>query len=215
MPVRRPLRTGRNPTMARPQRPERKAELLEQILDYLQDKTLAQLSFRTLAEGLGISSYVLVYHFGNREQLVNEIVASIEGRLDDLKDADVTQWTRADFATWIHEAWNWTMHERNRQLQRLEFEAAMQDLTKPHPRLSARRNFALWEERTCRWLVTQGVDVEDAATDARLFTATLYGLEYDHVINDDTDGASEAFEELMRVFWRILDVRLRLGERTS
>jgi len=40
--------------------------LLSAILDYLMDKTLAELTFRSLAEGLGISAYVLVYHFGSR-----------------------------------------------------------------------------------------------------------------------------------------------------
>ena len=50
--------------MARPARPERKSELLSAILDYLMDKTLAELTFRSLADGLGVSSYVLVYHFG-------------------------------------------------------------------------------------------------------------------------------------------------------
>ena len=68
--------------MARPTRDERKAELLAAILDYLMDKTLAELTFRSLAEGLGMSAYVLVYHFGSRDQLINDIVVSIESRLD-------------------------------------------------------------------------------------------------------------------------------------
>ena len=68
--------------MARPTRDERKAELLAAILDYLMDKTLAELTFRSLAEGLGMSAYVLVYHFGTRDQLINDIVVSIESRLD-------------------------------------------------------------------------------------------------------------------------------------
>ncbi|WP_243400645.1 TetR/AcrR family transcriptional regulator [Arthrobacter sp. Bz4] len=74
--------------MARPPNPERKTELLDQILDYLLDKTFAGLSFRTLADGLGISSYVLVYHFGNREELVNQIVTHIERRDETVKMPD-------------------------------------------------------------------------------------------------------------------------------
>jgi hypothetical protein len=41
--------------MARPKNPERRTELMDQIIDYLQDKPLASLTFRTLAGALDIS----------------------------------------------------------------------------------------------------------------------------------------------------------------
>ena len=98
--------------MARPAKPERKAELLSAILDYLMDKTLAELTFRSLADGLGISAYVLVYHFGSREQLVNEIIRSIESRLDSMRGADVRDIDREAWRTYLLESWQWTMASR-------------------------------------------------------------------------------------------------------
>src|SRR5918995_187570 len=113
--------------MARPAKPERKAELLAAILDYLMDKTLAELTFRSLADGLGISSYVLVYHFGNREQLIAEIISSIESRLDPMRSTDVRDIDREAWRAFLLQSWQWTMAQRNRHLARLEFEATAQD----------------------------------------------------------------------------------------
>ena len=124
-------RSGRAPydgLMARPARPERKAELLAAILDYLMDKTLAELTFRSLADGLGVSSYVLVYHFGHREQLVNEIIRTIESRLDSIRATDVRDIDRDAWRAFLLESWRWTMAQRNRHLARLEFEATAQDI---------------------------------------------------------------------------------------
>ena len=123
--------------MARPARPERKSELLSAILDYLMDKTLAELTFRSLADGLGVSSYVLVYHFGNREQLITEIIRGIESRLDSVRATDVRDIDRDAWRAFFLESWQWTMAQRNRHLARLEFEATAQDIVAAVPRGAA------------------------------------------------------------------------------
>ena len=191
--------------MARPPKPERKNELLEQIVEFLLDKTFASLSFRTLADGLGISSYVLVYHFGNREELINEIVRHIEARHDALKPANPEEFTREDFRAWILDSWNWLLVDRNRNLQRLEFEAAAQDATSPNPRGSATKKFAYWHSFTADWLVKQGVEPRQAEPFARLFTSSLYGLQYDYVLNQDRAAVEQALQLLMDRFFRGLD----------
>jgi AcrR family transcriptional regulator len=197
--------------MARPPNPQRKTELLEQILEYLQDKPLAGLSFRTLAAGLGVSSYVLVYHFGNREQLMQEISSKLHARDHELQRPDVQSWSRADYNDWLHEVWTWLVHERTRHLERLGLEAAMHELVEQNPSGAARQNFQHWIDHTRTFLTTQGVDPEAAAADARLLVASFYGLAYDHLINNETDAATGAFEVMVDDFWRRLD--RRLGER--
>lgn len=192
--------------MARPPKPERKKELLDQIVEYLLDKTFATLSFRTLADGLGISSYVLVYHFGNREELINEIVRHIESRHDSLKPAHPEEFTREDFRAWILDSWNWLLVDRNRNLQRLEFEAAVQDSVSLHPRGSATKKFAYWQSFTAGWLVNQGTPTDQAEPFARLFISSLYGLQYDYVLNQDRAAVEQALHLLMDRFFRGLDV---------
>lgn len=185
--------------MARPPKPERKTELLDQIVEYLIDKTFASLSFRTVADGLGISSYVLVYHFGNREELVSEIVRHIESRHDSLK-LDPKDFTPADFRAWVLESWRWLLEDRNRNLQRLEFEAAVQDAASPTPRGSAMKKFGYWHAFTRDWLVLQGLSPERAEPAARVFTSSLYGLQYDYVVNQDRQSVERALHLLIDLF---------------
>lgn len=194
--------------MGRPAKPERKSELLSAILDYLMDKTLAELTFRSLAEGLGVSSYVLVYHFGHREQLVTEIIRCIESRLDGVRATDVRDIDREAWREFLLESWRWTMAQRNRHLARLEFEATAQDVVADPPRGTAQEHFRMLHEKARDWLVLQGIREELADTDARLFTAAFYGLQFDFVINNQPGEASKAFELMMLVFFNNLDRRL-------
>lgn len=189
--------------MARPPRPERRTELLDQILDYLLDKTFAGLSFRTLADGLGISSYVLVYHFGNRGELVNQIVGHLESRHDALKVDDPAGFSREEFRSWVLEFWSWTLMERNRQLARLEFEASLQDPVSASPRLSAAHKFSYWNTVARDWLTGQGVPPQRADPAARLFISSMYGLQYDFVVNRQRSEVHAALELMIEVFFDV------------
>ena len=194
--------------MARPTRHERKAELLAAILDYLMDKTLAELTFRSLAEGLGMSAYVLVYHFGSRDQLINDIVVSIESRLDRMRNTDVRDIDRAAWRDFLLDSWQWTMAQRNRHLTRLEFEATAQDIVAAEPRGTSQEHFRMFHHKTRDWLMVQGIPEEFADTDARLFTSTFYGLQFDFVVMNEPEAATKAFELMLTVFFNNLETRL-------
>ena len=194
--------------MARPTRDERKAELLAAILDYLMDKTLAELTFRSLAEGLGMSAYVLVYHFGTRDQLINDIVVSIESRLDRMRNTDVRDIDRAAWREFLLDSWQWTMAQRNRHLTRLEFEATAQDIVAAEPRGTSQEHFRMLHHKTRDWLMVQGIAEEFADTDARLFTSTFYGLQFDFVVMNEPEAATKAFELMLAVFFNNLETRL-------
>ncbi|WP_138442097.1 TetR/AcrR family transcriptional regulator [Sinomonas susongensis] len=190
--------------MARPPRPERKTELLEQILEFLLDKTLADLTFRSLADGLGISSYVLVYHFGNREQLVSEIIRGIESRFDRLRPgpehlglSELVLWSRAVFEQ--------SLENRGRQLQRLEFEAAVQDAVAERARGNSVAGYLGWCSFLASWLEEEGLPAKEAAVRGRAYVASVMGILYDYVICADRESASASFEMLTDAFIRQLD----------
>jgi AcrR family transcriptional regulator len=192
--------------MARPPRPERKSELLEQILDFLLDKTLADLTFRSLADGLGISSYVLVYHFGNREQLVAEIIRGIESRFDihhpggeRLSLAELVLWARAVFAS--------SLEDRGRHLQRLEFEAAVQDAVADRRRGNSVAGYLGWCDFLSDWLEQEGLPREEAAVTARTFVAAVVGILYDYVICGNRHAVTASFEMLVDGFIRQVAAR--------
>jgi AcrR family transcriptional regulator len=179
--------------------PLRKPQLLGEILDYLLDKSLASVSFRTIAQGLGFSTYTLVYHFGTREQLLSEIVAAVSTRTElieaQLNDAPDTLTT---FFKTFDDTWEWTLQPRNRQLQRLEFEASLIEALEPQKYDLNRTLFATWQLIGQRALTSLGVGPADAALEMRLLLDTFCGIQFNFVMNGDAVPATQAFIEAMR-----------------
>jgi AcrR family transcriptional regulator len=191
--------------MARPPRPERKYELLDQILDHLLDSTLADLTFRSLADGLGISSYVLVYHFGNREQLVGEIIRGIMRRFETIGPLRPDSDDPEGAVAWARKAFELCLDHRGRHLQRLEFEASVQDVVAPDPRGAGVESFEQWRALLARWLRARGVSDRRADAMARTYVGAVLGLLYDFVISGDRRGVLESFDLLADGFVAQLD----------
>lgn len=184
--------------MSRKPDPERKPELLAQILDYLLDKPLASLTFRTLAKALDVSTFTLVYQFGTRAELVNDIVQAISGRQSDIEDRLVTNPGTLDaYYENLAISWAWTLDPRNRQLQRLEFEASMLEALDPDTHNSNRALCATWLRVGRDALESFGLSPDDAQIEARIMVDAFYGLQYDLVVNGDSESATAAFNRLI------------------
>lgn len=186
--------------MPRKPDPTRKPELLGQILEHLAGRTLATVSFRTLAEALGVSTYVFVYHFGNRAQLVDEIVRAIVARQDDLLAVDPTTLDEQGWLDFMESAWQKVSTPYNLQLQRLEYEAAMLEMIDGAEPGVARSAVAKWQGFTRKWCVSQGVPEAVAMVEARLFTDTVYGLQYDALSTGATEEVADVFRRHVATF---------------
>jgi AcrR family transcriptional regulator len=179
--------------------PLRKPQLLGEILDYLLDKSLASVSFRTIAQALGFSTYTLVYHFGSRDQLLSEIVAAVSTRTVAVEEQmAVAPETLDAYFRGLEESWNWTLQPRNRQLQRLEFEASLIEALEPEKHDFSRALFATWQRIGVAALISIGVEPNAAALEVRLLVDHFYGIQYDFVLNGDAEPATRAFTEAMR-----------------
>ncbi|WP_169304066.1 TetR/AcrR family transcriptional regulator [Arthrobacter sp. CAU 1506] len=213
--------------MARPQNPQRKPQLLEDILDYLQDKNLADLSFRPLAEALGISSYMLVYHFGHREQLLEEIVHQVQAQLPAPSQEQLADLDAPALRQLLLQIWERSQTPQNRVLQRLGFEAAIQQAASRQAatqqaailqaaiRQAASRptgssqsalagtalrppGFSLWRDAAAGWLRARGAGEQQAAAEGTLFAAGLCGLWFGQVVAaEPPEGSTEAFHLLL------------------
>lgn len=181
----------------RPER-ERKSELLVQILDYLVDKPLSSLTFRSLANALGVSTFTLVYQFGTRAELVADIVAAISSRQSEMEarlEADPNRFD--EYYDNLHTSWRWTLQPRNRQLQRLDFEASMMEALEPDFYNYSRPLFATWLRVGSASLEAFGLRPEDAAIESRIMVDAFYGLQYDLVITGDEAGATASFNRMV------------------
>jgi AcrR family transcriptional regulator len=184
--------------MARPQNPQRKPQLLADILDYLKDRSLAEVSFRSLAEGLGISSYMLVYHFGTRDQLIADISDRIQASLGPDLAGDLTALDPAGFRQSLLRFWRSSLQEGNRRLQRLGFEAAVRGAAAGQD--CAAGAYLSWAEAASGWLRSRGLAPAEAGSRGRMLAAGVHGLLYDVVLTGQLQEATAAFEALLDSF---------------
>ncbi|MHA6669105.1 TetR/AcrR family transcriptional regulator [Homoserinimonas sp. A447] len=186
----------------------RKPVLLAQILDYLLDKPLATLSFRTVAKALDVSTFTLVYHFGSRAQLLSDIVAAIAESEQDIEPA-----LREDYGTVdayfkrLERSWEWSVEPRNQKLQRLQFEASMMEVLDPDHTFS-RELHADWLAISTQALRSLGLSEADAELESRLLIDTVFGIQYDLVVNQDVERATAAFRHMMAAVRTRVDVLL-------
>jgi len=185
--------------MARTPNPLRKPELIEQILEFLLDKSLSSVTFRSLATGLDVSTFTLVYHFGTRAELIREVVQAISSRAGIVEeinsDAEATLDT---FVTGLELSWQWSIQPRNRQLQRLEFEAGMLESLHPDELSFMRALYKRWVDIGVVAMVKFGMDEADAEAEARVIVNAFHGLQYDLVLNDDVPAATRSFERALQ-----------------
>lgn len=59
----------------------RKQALLEQVIAYLVERGVADLSLRPMAKRIGTSARMLVFHFGSKQQLIAEVFVEMQARL--------------------------------------------------------------------------------------------------------------------------------------
>ncbi|NNE74410.1 MAG: TetR/AcrR family transcriptional regulator [Acidimicrobiales bacterium] len=65
------MQLGRHPN------PDRKVELLDDIVEYLLEQGISELSLRPLAKALGTSTYTIAYQFGSKEQMIQDALEHI------------------------------------------------------------------------------------------------------------------------------------------
>jgi len=184
--------------MARTPDPSRKPELIEQILDYLLDKSLSSVTFRSLAAGIGVSTFTLVYHFGTRADLISEVVQAISVRSGIVEELNQEPEATLDtFVQGLQLSWEWSIQPRNRQLQRLEFEAGMLESLHPDQLTFTRALYRHWVDIGVEAMVKFGMDPEDAEAEARVVVNAFHGLQYDLVLNNDVAAATRSFERAL------------------
>jgi AcrR family transcriptional regulator len=182
----------------------RREELLGSIVDHLGGSSLADLSFRTLARSLGVSTYALVYHFGSREQLISEIVRAIAERQKIAEEAQAEVSDLDSHLAKLRASFEWQLQPENIKLQRLEFEAAMLEALDPERHTHTRGTFGYWMAETERTLIDLGVPAGEAAAEARILNNLFYGFQYDLVLNRDPGTVKKSFDLVIERYRRYL-----------
>ncbi|GII90752.1 TetR/AcrR family transcriptional regulator [Sinosporangium siamense] len=181
--------------MPRPRDPQRRIELLDQIVGYLAEHGIAQLSLRPLAKALGHSTYVLTHHFTDKDELISAILAHLDqrqkGRLRALPGGEEGR----GLGDIVRASWAWHMGEdlpMVRLLVEIEGLSAAGRLRGPYvPRMLGGR-----AEFVADVLRARGVPSGVALRNATLLNAAYSGLQIDYLTTGDKERVEAALAEL-------------------
>jgi len=182
--------------------PNRKAELLDAIVDYLLAHGLSDLSLRPLAEALKTSPRDLLYHFSSKEQLVILALNEVRRR----QQQTVASWMEEDpgalRGTSLEEIvgrfWTWLSSERNEPFLRLFFEVYGLALKDPErypgfPEAAVADWFPMLE----RAFLSHGLAPAQAQARATVLVAAIRGLLLDLLAIGDRHRVDGAYNELV------------------
>jgi AcrR family transcriptional regulator len=109
----------------------RRDELLDRAYEYVLEHGVADLSLRPLAAAIGSSPRVLLFLFGNKDELVQALLA--RARQDELELLNSARGRdQGDLPAFAAELWAWLVADEHRPLLRLWVEGYARSLVEPH-----------------------------------------------------------------------------------
>jgi AcrR family transcriptional regulator len=167
--------------------------LLAAAVEQARQSGIADLSLRELAEAIGTSHRMLLYHFGSREGLLVAVAQAVE----EAERATLLSWGAT--AEDARRSWARLSDPGLWPAERLFFELYIQAL---HGRLGDEgfldSTVEGWITPLAAALVQAGASEATARADARLGLAVVRGLLLDLLATGDRDGVTEAYERFLR-----------------
>ncbi|GAA3575458.1 TetR/AcrR family transcriptional regulator [Amycolatopsis ultiminotia] len=179
----------------RPVDHDRRAELLEEVVDYTVEHGFSDLTWRPVAAALGVSTNTLVHRFGSKEQLLVAILGRLRERI--LEATGELLGEQHDLATAARVAWTRTSAPERAPEFKLFFAVYGRALQAPGQFAGfLDRVVADWMARLCE---AQGPDTDPATAHRRatLVIATIRGLLLDLLATGDRDRVQDAAESFL------------------
>jgi AcrR family transcriptional regulator len=184
----------------RPVDHQRRAELLDAVVDYTVEHGFSQVSWRPVAAALGVSTTTLVHHFGTKEQMLVAILGRLRERIR-VATSDMLG-AQPDLATAARAAWTRTSAPQQEAEFRLFFAVYGRALQAP-------QQFAGFLDRVVAdWMSVlvdaqgPGADPATATRTATLVIATIRGLLLDLLATGDRDRVQDAAEDFLATLER-------------
>lgn len=186
---------------------ERRTALLDEVVVYLSEHGLTNVSLRPMASELDISVNSLVHHFGSKDDL---IIAALRrsGRVQkEVEQRWLERRPDTSQADLLRAWWRWiTATPQNLAIVRLGIEAAAMEATLDGlPRKVRGEQIGLWRTNIESRLVAEGVPYETAAIEASLAKAMFTGLAVDLLATGQKARLTRALEvglaRLEQVVW--------------
>lgn len=173
--------------------PGPRERLLAAVVEHVAKNGLADLSLRALADAVGTSHRMLIYHFGSKEGLLAEVVSTVEAG----QRATLSALAASDEPTpvAVRRFWAGLTDPSVREHVRLFFEIVAQAVQGRPGTEELRANLVEpWVELAAAAGVERGLDPRTARAQARLGMAAARGLLLDLLATGDLEGVDEAMD---------------------
>ena len=166
----------------------RRDELRDNALNYFLDHGLAELSLRPLAEQIGTSARLLIYHFESKEKLITVVMGQVRARVQQ----SIMQMMRANKGEpSMDSVWRWVTDADNLPYVRLLFEVQVLALQNP----AVYSQFLSDTSSSWLELIERGIpESPERRTMATLCSAVIDGLALDYMSHGDLDRTTAALK---------------------
>lgn len=181
--------------------PGRREELVDGALEYALRRGVADLSLRPLAAALGTSDRMLVYHFGSKRSLIDQVLDRASSRLAAIVLDEMA--ARGTAAERLQNLWERLASPDAERYLRLWFEVQGLALMGRAPYdESAPRLLRAWVELSASILIDVGVPATEARRIATVEVAAIQGLLLDLLATGDRERTGAAARDVIS---RIVD----------
>jgi AcrR family transcriptional regulator len=159
----------------------RREELAEGATDYALEHGLVGLSLRPLADALGTSDRMLLYHFGDKDELITTILRTSNARsVHGIRTLPPS----GDLRSAVLQLWRAVSRGDQQRCQRLYVEAAALGLFGREPYATeVREANAVWTSALADHLARAGIPRAQARRAANLVDVTFMGLSMDEPLD--------------------------------
>jgi AcrR family transcriptional regulator len=172
----------------------RRAELAEAATDYVLDHGLIGLSLRPLAAELGTSDRMLLYHFGNKDDLIAAVISTSNDRsVEIIRGLPRPRSLRAA----VRQVWSAFKSAPLDRCTRVYAEAAALGLLGREPYVTVvRASNERWMNALVDHLVAAGAQPRAARRAGNLMDATFMGLLLDQPLARDDPGQDRVVDDV-------------------
>ncbi len=183
---------------------DRRTELLDKIVEALLDGGAGDLSLRPLAERVGTSARLLIYHFESKEALVAAALADVRDRIGASLARRAADVQPASLRALLMMAWDWALEEPNQRYFRLLFEV---DGLSMFDRITFSRevraaNSAVWLELIDKAALRLSEGGEIFSAHATLIRGAFTGLLQEFLTTGDRENTTAALAALVELLSR-------------
>jgi Transcriptional regulator len=173
----------------------RKEVLTDELVGYLLEHGLSDLSLRPLADALGTSARLLIYHFESKEGLLTEVLDSMQTRLR-MSLGGMIERRAAQSERPLKRFWDWAIADENYPYLKLLYE--LQILAVQNPAAYGQylqRNASSWSEL----IATALPEAERTPAMVTLLGAVFDGLFLELMSTGDRRRTTQAVQQFIRL----------------